>query len=425
MAQFYLRVATALLATAVLSLLITRLLLDSSVDATNHRLLAGHAVIHAETIAQTPPAERRAAVKRLSKILGYGVQMEPGELAGEVRTQWRAGNLFVVAPVPDTPGQLAFGPIPHGRMGSLPAAVGIATLLSLLAAWLTIRPLSERVNHLEKASTQMCSGDFSTRVTREPSDALDGVGASLNLLADRIGQLLSDERDLLRTVAHEVRAPISRMHFRVEKIHARAEPAARKDATGLVSDLRQVDTLFEELLTYVAFDEFDYERPELQTTTIDVSSAVTRLVDEVTSTADDLTVEVHGDPQAVIIANEKLFDRAVTNLLLNAMAYGGPKITIFLRTFTHECVVDVQDSGPGIPERDRPKVIKPFVRLAKKKTRGTGLGLAIVKRIMTLHQGRLHILDAPSGGASIQLVWQRANAPQRRRWPFGVRTQTA
>jgi signal transduction histidine kinase len=76
-------------------------------------------------------------------------------------------------------------------------------------------------------------------------------------------------------------------------------------------------------------------------------------------------------------------------------------------------VVDVQDSGPGIPELDRPKVIKPFVRLSTKKTRGTGLGLAIVTRIMTLHQGKLHIVDAPTGGASIQLVWKNVNYKPR------------
>jgi len=116
----------------------------------------------------------------------------------------------------------------------------------------------------------------------------------------------------------------------------------------------------------------------------------------------------------------------VTNLLLNAMAYGGPKITVFVRDFAEECVVDVQDSGPGIPELDRPKVIKPFVRLATKKTRGTGLGLAIVTRIMNLHQGKLHIVDAPTGGASIQLVWKnanfkpRANTSRLTRWVHAV-----
>jgi signal transduction histidine kinase len=246
-------------------------------------------------------------------------------------------------------------------------------------------------------------------VDDDPSDMMAVIGRSLNQLADRIGQLLTDERDLLRTVAHEVRAPISRMRFRVERIHERVQDELGKDARGLIADLQQVDNLFEELLTYVAFDEFDSERPVLQTKPIPVAATVRRLVDEVTSTDKSVTVEVRGSETAVVVANSKLFERAVTNLLLNAIAYGGPKITVFVRDFAEECVVDVQDSGPGIPELDRPKVIKPFVRLSTKKVRGTGLGLAIVTRIMTLHQGKLHIVDAPTGGASIQLVWKNVN----------------
>ena len=78
-------------------------------------------------------------------------------------------------------------------------------------------------------------------------------------------------------------------------------------------------------------------------------------------------------------------------MLLNAAAYGGLTIRIDIREFETECVVDVQDGGPGIPELDRPKVIRPFVRLAKKKAKGTGLGLAIVSRIMRLHDGSLHL----------------------------------
>lgn len=54
---------------------------------------------------------------------------------------------------------------------------------------------------------------------------------------------------MLRTVAYEVSAPISRMRFRVERIHDKADPSSRQDSSGLISDLQQVDRLFEELLT--------------------------------------------------------------------------------------------------------------------------------------------------------------------------------
>ncbi|MEY2933773.1 MAG: hypothetical protein RL033_4522 [Pseudomonadota bacterium] len=419
MLRFYLRVVLAIVAATLVTVALERLVLESPEDVVLWRILGGHATLHADTIARTAPIDRRARVAELERTLGYPVQMEAAVGSPEPRAEWRAGRVHVVVGVPGTPGQLAFGPIPYGYVPALPALVVLSTLLAGLAAWFAVRPLLLRVRSLEAAAARIRAGNFATRVHTEPGDALDNIGVSLNQLADRIGQLLSDERDLLRTVAHEVRAPISRMRFRVERIHDKAEESSRKDSSGLSSDLQQVDKLFEELLTYVAFDEFDYERPKLQSTTIEVTEAVSRIVAEVTATDESALVEVKGAPGAQIVANLKLFDRAITNLLLNALAYGGPRVTIFVREFTEECVVDVQDSGPGIPELDRPKVIKPFVRLSKKKTPGTGLGLAIVSRIMKLHAGRLHILNAPSGGASIQLVWKNARPRPRRRWSFG------
>ncbi len=420
MLSFYLRVMLAIVMATLTTVALERWVLESPQDAVTLRLLGGHAALHADAIARVAPADRRAKVEELERTLGYPVQMEAAIGSPEPRAEWRAGRVHVVVGVPGTPGQLTFGPVPYGHVTSLPAVVALSALLAGLAAWFAVRPLTLRVRSLEEGAAQIRAGNFATRVQTEPGEALYHIGASLNQLAERMGQVLSDERDLLRTVAHEVRAPISRMRFRVERIHDKAEASSsRKDSSGLISDLQQVDRLFEELLTYVAFDEFDYERPKLQTTTIEVTEAVSRIVAEVTATNESAVVEVKGAPGVQIIANPKLFDRAITNLLLNALAYGGPHVTIFVREFPEECIVDVQDSGPGIPELDRPKVIKPFVRLAKKKTRGTGLGLAIVSRIMKLHEGRLHILDAPSGGASIQVVWKNARPRPRRRWGFG------
>jgi two-component system, OmpR family, sensor histidine kinase RstB len=413
MLRIFLRATLAIIAAIIVTGLVLRLTVASPVDETTLRLLAGHVALHTKAIAATPPAERRTTVRDLSKSLGYPVRMEQRAGTLDVRSEWRAGQLYLVAPVPQTPGQLAFGPLPYQRPTEMPLAAAVVLVVALAVAWLGLRPMYRRIRSLETASARMCKGDFTVRVDDDPSQLMAGIGRSLNQLADRIGQLLSDERDLLRTVAHEVRAPISRMRFRVERIHERVEGELGKDARGLIADLQQVDNLFEELLTYVAFDEFDAERPPLQTKPIPVASTVRRLVDEVTSTDKAVTVKVDGSETALVVANPKLFERAVTNLLLNAVAYGGPKITVFVRDFREECVVDVQDSGPGIPELDRPKVIKPFVRLATKKVRGTGLGLAIVTRIMSLHQGKLHIVDAPSGGASIQLVWKNVNYEPR------------
>jgi signal transduction histidine kinase len=419
--RWYLRTALWLLLATLLTTLLARAFLEAPAERAALALLGGHAARIAQQLAEAPADERRELARVLELALGYGVGLEPARAGPSPRAEWRASGLFVTARAPGTPGQVRLGPLPAGRVATLPEVVLLAFGVSLAVALLAARPTWRRIQALEQVAARMCKGDFAARAPAADGDLLDVVARSLNRLADRIGQLLSDERDLLRTVAHEVRAPIARMRFRVERIQSRAGDAERSESAGLVADLQQVDALFEELLTYVAFDEFDYERPVLQTTAIPLASSVRAVVDEVTATATDLSVSVDGSESATIVANRRLFERAVTNLLLNAMAYGEGKIAVSVREHEQHCVVDVQDNGPGIPERDRLQVVKPFVRLGKKKTRGTGLGLAIVTRIMALHEGRLHIVDAPGGGASMQLVWKNARPRPPSRWQLLLR----
>ena len=372
-------------------------------------MLAGPSTLVADSIANTPPPQRRDEGERLAERLGYPINFQDLLRPGAPRTEWRGGGLVVIAPIPDDSGEVILGPLPYDQEASqyIGWVILVPLVLAILLALGATYPMVRDIRKLEDASRRMQRGDFGVRYQSEEGDALSEVGASLNDLADRIGQLLSDERDLMRTVAHEVRAPIARMRFRVEMLQSAVSEEDNRHATGLVGDLAQVDGLFEELLTYVAFDEFDQERPELTTTRFNMGEAVRSVVDEIADVPADRTITVEGDADVSVVANRKLFDRAVANLVRNAVAYSDSQVRVVLRSYARECVVDVQDDGPGIPENDRPKVIKPFVRLdtSGKKPRGTGLGLAIVSRIMRLHRGRLHIVDAPRGGASCQLVW--------------------
>ncbi len=413
MIRLFFRNAIVLTSTALLIVLITRLVLDGSPDTTALALLRGHAEHAAQTISKTPPVERRERAALLGKELGYRVMLEEASGSPQTRSETRKGRLYIVSRVPDNPGQIVFGPLPIDHVTRFATVAMLAILIACIVSLLVSILVFRQIRELEDVATRMHKGDFDARAQRDESNALDTIALSLNQLADRVGQLLNDERELLRTVAHEVRTPISRMHFRVESINRKAKGELPKEAAGLISDLEQVDKLFEELLTYVGFDEFHQDRPELKTATVDVVASVTRVAREVTEVNDAVSVEIRSDEGAHVSANQKLFDRATSNLVLNAMAYGGSTIHIDIRVFEDECVVDVQDSGPGIPEDDRPKVIKPFVRLSKKKTKGTGLGLAIVSRIMRLHGGTLHIVDAPTGGASVQLVWKNSHRERR------------
>jgi two-component system OmpR family sensor kinase len=127
---------------------------------------------------------------------------------------------------------------------------------------------------------------------------------------------------------------------------------------------------------------------------------------------DDRTVEVNLElPNGIrVFADQRLFQRAVENILRNSVQHACGKVLLELTADEEHVRVAVHDDGPGIPEELREKVMIPFFRLEadrSRKTGGVGLGLAIVSRIMHRHGGRLAIASSPLGGAMVETLWPR------------------
>jgi signal transduction histidine kinase len=109
--------------------------------------------------------------------------------------------------------------------------------------------------------------------------------------------------------------------------------------------------------------------------------------------------EVSGDPASL--------ERALTNLVQNAIQHGGRKGSITIGV-EWPAVISVTDEGPGVPVADRERVFEPFHRLHA-RDRGVGLGLNLVQEIVRLHEARVTVLDGPNGGACFRITFQPAS----------------
>ena len=117
-----------------------------------------------------------------------------------------------------------------------------------------------------------------------------------------------------------------------------------------------------------------------------------------------------------VFADQRLFMRAVENVLRNAVRYADGVVRIAIHASEHRVRVEVHDDGPGIPEDIRAKVVIPFYRPDKdraRKTGGVGLGLAIAHRILLRHGGELEIGESSLGGACVTTTWPVESDPRR------------
>ncbi|MEM9863921.1 MAG: ATP-binding protein [Myxococcota bacterium] len=334
-------------------------------------------------------------------LLGRGVQ--PGE-AIPLRVSFREEWYFMA--LRDDEGVFAVGPVnPMRPKGFVPIGVYLSVIcLPLLAGWLAFR-LSRQLRKVEEANALLAIGELGARVDN-PSGPSNELASSFNSMAERIERLIRSREELVQAVSHELGSPLSRLRFHLELIENQTEDERAQRYKAMAREVDSLDELVAELLGYVQSDE-----TRLQRQTFEPQQVVHDLAEIAQLDApDDSDVEVDVDVGGGVLvhADPRLFQRAVENLLRNAVRYGNGRVRIELHDEGDHVRVSVHDNGPGIPQELREKVLAPFFRQEAdrgRSTGGVGLGLAIVNRILQRHDGTLTIDASHLGGAKVEMRW--------------------
>jgi len=230
------------------------------------------------------------------------------------------------------------------------------------------------------------------------------IGVSINEMAGRIEKQLKDQRELLAAVSHEVRTPLARIRMLVELGRSRTEGAGflvdAKTLDDLDREVIEIDTLVGELLASSRLDFAAITRSEVEASDV-VRRAIERqaLVPAPTVVLPDTPLPFRADPT--------LIQRALANLLQNAVVHAGGVDTVVASGTADTVRFEVNDRGPGVTKGEEAKVFESFYRGAG--ARGAtdthaalGLGLALVQRIALAHGGRAFAESRPDGqGACI------------------------
>ncbi len=349
-------------------------------------------------------AYRLVSREELERRIGRVVR--PGdEVALEEAFRW---TTYFVA-FRDGHGALAAGPVhPAIPRGAKPIGIILALLGIPLLAGLIARRIERENAKVERASEALATGELSARV-----DNLDGpaseLAASFNAMAERVERLIRRRDELVQAVSHELGSPLARLRFHIELLAAAPEGQRDDRLAAMRLELESLEGLVSELLDYVQSDgrELDARAFAPERGLRDLAELASL------EAADGREIEVVLDaPSGVVaFADQRLFLRAVENLLRNAMQHARQRVRLELRESESEVLVEVHDDGPGIPEELRDKVMLPFFRPdidRPRKMGGVGLGLAIVHRILEQHGGRLTVGASPSlGGACMSTSWPK------------------
>jgi signal transduction histidine kinase len=230
-------------------------------------------------------------------------------------------------------------------------------------------------------------------VERVPLEVVPLVSA-VNDALTRLDQGYIRHKRFVADAAHELRTPIAILNTRLESL------APGPDKTRLLEDAARLATLAEQLLDIQRLDRcgHPFTRIDLvaiaQSAAADLAPLAIAAGYELALDAAETPIETIGDAAAL--------ERALTNLVQNAIQHGPRRGTIGIRVSKPACI-EVTDEGPGIPADQREQIFEPFYRLTP-LDRGAGLGLNMVREIVQLHGGHISVTDGADGGTCFRMT---------------------
>ncbi|MGZ5819190.1 MAG: ATP-binding protein [Burkholderiaceae bacterium] len=279
----------------------------------------------------------------------------------------------------------------------------ITLFLSLLGAVFISRLINLPLARLTAAARLIAKGQRIEPLPEQGPTEIREANRSFNQMVNDLERVESDRAVILAGISHDLRTPISRMLLEVEM--ANLSDDSRQ---GMQSDLAQMDAIIGQFL--------DYAKPTDLTTVqrIDLSALLTETVHDASRFA-DVKITPKIDPDLHVMGNPVDLKRVLNNLIENARRYGKSEnaeqaeIDLACHTENDQIVIEVADHGPGVPESEMERLLRPFARLdtARSQADGAGLGLAIVTRVIGRHGGKLQLLNRKQGGLIIKMTLPR------------------
>ncbi len=200
---------------------------------------------------------------------------------------------------------------------------------------------------------------------------------------------------MLRDVSHELRSPLARLRIALA-LSERADDAERARLwPRLNQECDRLEALISEILALARLDS----NPGASHA-IDVAELLGRLRDDARLTAPEQEIRLEMEPGLTLLGWPDMLERAVDNLLRNALRFGPQGQPVEVRAERHQgrLVLSVRDHGPGVPDEHLGQLGEPFFRAPGQAAAGYGLGLAIARRAAERHGGQLLLANHPEGG---------------------------
>ena len=313
----------------------------------------------------------------------------------------RSGALVMIVSVQDTVDSLT------SMRDRMLGIFGIALAVVLIMAGVISRVVTRPVAELSAGIERMSEGDYSRRVHVPGKGEMAQLAAAFNQMSQQVHNLDEARNQFVSNASHELKTPLATMKILVESmIYQDDMPGELRQEflTDINKEIARLSSVVGDLLTLVHIDSHKLRlRREMMVFADTVRETVKRLEPLAKKRGQTITVEIADACE--MFADPGKLAQVCYNIIENGIKYtpDGGKITVKLRRMGRDAVLEISDTGVGIPAEDVEHVFDRFYRVDKARSRdtgGTGLGLSIVQQIIRLHAGSVTVQSEQGKGTT-------------------------
>jgi len=300
--------------------------------------------------------------------------------------------------------------------GGLPLFGVVLLMVTLFCFWLTHHIVAP-IQGIQSAARMVAAGDLTVRAPAEISerhDELAALAADFDVMVERMSTFVRSQKDLLSTVSHELRSPLTRLIMSLALLRKQS-PESEELVQRMERDVERVDTLMQQLLTLARLETGVSSEARDD---VDLSQLVQEVVAdgdfEARSCGKSVRLEAEGD---IVIekADQQALRSACENIVRNAIRFSAPasEVKVILRTekrgLSQQAVLSVRDHGPGVPGELLQQIFEPFFRAKEpsgdpRANKSTGLGLAIALEAIRQHRGTIIASNLNPVGLEVKIT---------------------
>jgi two-component system, OmpR family, sensor histidine kinase BaeS len=289
------------------------------------------------------------------------------------------------------------------------AALALGMLLASLALgaglsyWLT-----GRIRSLAGGTQALIQGRYDERLAPRGRDELSQLASDFNTLAETLGAARNARQQWIADISHELRTPLAVLRAEIESLQDGVRALDQASVASLAGEVTHLSRLVEDLHTLSLSDlgalTYFKEPVAVAETVEEVVDAQRRSIEQ-----RGLAIDLQLDSEARVLADDTRLAQVFGNLLQNSVRYTDSpgRIAIIVRRAGSRVIVDWQDSSPGVPAAELPRLMERLYRVESSRSRaggGSGLGLAIAKAIVEGHGGTMTAGASPLGGLRMEIA---------------------